>query len=202
MFNKLIIIGAGGQGKVVADIAIKLGYKDIAFIDDNAKGNCMGFPILGNSSIINGVNDDNTLFVIGIGKNEVRKQISEKYNLNYATLVHPSAQIGNGVEIGEGTVIMAGAVINAGAKIGRHCVINSTAVVEHDNRIDNYVHISPGALLGGTVSIGECTHIGIGAIIRNNITVCEDCVVGAGAVVVKNIIKSSVYIGIPAQMKK
>ena len=49
--NRLVIVGAGGHGKVVADIAIKSGYKDICFLDDNIKGSCMDFPIIGECSI-------------------------------------------------------------------------------------------------------------------------------------------------------
>lgn len=200
--NKLVIIGAGGHGKVIADMASRLGYTDISFIDDNAVGKCMGFPIVGKSHDIDVLSDGSTDFVIGIGNNRIRKMISEKYNVNWTTLVHPSAQIGMNTVIGKGTVVMAGAVVNACAEVGDHCIINTCAVVEHDNVIGECVHISPNAALGGTVTVGECTHIGIGAAVRNNITICKDCTVGAGAVVVKNISESGTYIGVPARKYK
>ena len=185
--NKLIIIGAGGHAKVITDIALKNGYTEISFIDDNATGECMGLPIIGTSADIEALNNSETSFVIGIGNNKVRKKIAESYNVNWATLIHPSAQISVNTSIGKGTVVMANAVINACAKVGEHCIINTGAVVEHDNVIEDYVHISPVGALGGTVHIGECTHIGIGATVKNNINICNDCVVGAGAVVVKDI---------------
>ncbi len=199
MFNRLVIVGAGGHGKVIVDIALKMGYTDIAFADDTAKGYCMDYPIICTNSTMEQQNDGNTDFVIAVGNNKIRKQIAEQHKIHWVTLVHPSAQIGAKVTLGAGTVVMAGAVVNSCATIGKHCIINSGAVVEHDNVLDDYVHISPKAALGGTVRVGEGTHIGIGATVKNNITICDGCVVGAGAVVVKNITESSIYIGIPAR---
>ncbi len=198
MFNRLVIIGAGGHGKVIADIALKIGYTDIAFADDNSVGICLGYPIICKSVEVQQYNDGKTDFVIAVGNNEIRKRIAEQYDVNWVSLIHPSAQIGTSVKIGVGTVVMAGAVINSCAVIGSHCIINTGAVVEHDDVIENYVHISPKVALGGTVHIGERTHIGIGASIKNNIDICENCTIGAGAVVVKDISESSTYIGIPA----
>lgn len=199
MSKRLVIIGAGGHGKVIADIALKNGYTDIVFVDDNSKGECMGFPIVGTTSDVEKLNDGNAEFVIGIGNNATRKRLAEQFEVNWATLIHPSAQIAVNVSIGKGTVVMAGAVINVCSSVGDHCIINTCAVVEHDNTICDYAHISPGAVLGGTVRVGERTHIGIGATAKNNIDVCSDVVVGAGAVVVKNISLSGTYIGVPAR---
>ena len=194
---RLIIIGAGGHGKVVADIALKNGYKDICFLDDNTTGTCLGFPIIGKVDLVGGLNAE---YIIAIGSNKIRETVAEAHDVKWATLVHPSAQIGADVQIGEGTVVMAGAVINPGAKVGRHCIINTCAVVEHDNVLEDFVHISPNAALGGTVHVGRGTHIGIGAAVRNNITIGNDTVIGAGAVVVKNI-SGGTYIGVPARLK-
>ena len=199
--NRLIIIGAGGHGKVIADIALKMGYTNIVFADDNAEGYCMDFPIICRISEIEIENDGKSDFVIAIGNNKIRKQIAEKYKLNYVTLIHPSAQIGINVNIGVGTVVMAGAIINPCATIGNHCIINTAAIVEHDNVIDDYVHISPNASLGGTVHIGEETHIGIGATVKNNTNICDNCVIGAGAAVVDTLFESGTYIGVPARVK-
>lgn len=199
MKNRLVIIGAGGHGKVIADNALKNGYTDICFADDNATGECIGFPIIGKTDEIEAMNDGKTDFIIGIGNNAVRKAIAEKYNVNWVTLIHPSAQIAFNASIGKGTVIMAGAVVNVCSTVGNHCIINSNAVVEHDNVIEDYVHISPKAALGGTVYIGEQTHVGLGAAVKNNIKICSKCVIGAGAVAVKNIECCGTYTGVPAK---
>lgn len=199
--NRLIIIGAGGHGKVIADNALKNGYTEICFVDDNARDNCMGFPVIGKCDDLEKLNDGKSDFIIGIGNNATRKLIAEKYKVNWVTVIHPSAQIATNVSVGSGAVIMAGAVINACASIGEHCIINTGAVIEHDDVIDEYVHISPKVALGGTVHIGRNSHIGIGATVINNIDICADCMVGAGAVVVKNIAEKGIYIGVPAKKK-
>lgn len=200
--NRLIIIGAGGHGRVIADMAMKLGYTEISFLDDNAEGCWMGCSVAGKSCEILSFDDGRTDFVIGIGNNAVRKRIAEQNPVNWVTLIHPSAQIAIDVKLGAGTVVMAGAIINASARVGAHCIINTGAIVEHDNVLGDYVHISPRAALAGTVHIGEATHIGIGAVVRNNLHIIGGCVIGAGAVVVKNIESSGTYIGVPARIMK
>lgn len=197
--NRIIIIGAGGHGKVIADIALKNKYTEICFVDDKKKGECLGFPIIGVLDDLPALNDNKTDFVIAIGDNLIRKSVAEKYNLPWITLVHPSAQIASGIQMDEGIVVMAGAIINPGTVVKKHCIINSGAIIEHDNLIESYVHVSPNATLGGTVHVGSCTHIGLGAGIKNNIEICENCVIGVGAVVVNDLNKQGVYVGIPAK---
>ena len=197
--NRLIIVGAGGHGKVLLDIATKMGYSDISFLDDVESGDILGHKILGRVSEIEKFNIPNTGFIVGIGDNSIRSNIQKKYNLNWATLIHPSAQIGCGVSVGQGTVVMAGAVINPFATICRGCIINTCSSVDHNCYIEDFVHISPGAHLAGNVTVKQKTWIGAGAIISNNITVTNDCLIGAGAVVVKDIMESGTYIGLPAK---
>ena len=200
--NRLIIIGAGGHGKVIADAALKNGYTNICYIDDHAIGDVMGFPIIGTSADIEHLNDGSTDFIIGIGNNAVRKTIAETYNVNWVSIIHPSAQIAFNAEIGKGTVVMANAVVNVCATVGEHCIINTGAIIEHDNVIENYAHISPNVALGGTIRIGSLTHVGIGATVKNNTEICSDCTIGAGAVVIKNITEPGTYVGVPARKIK
>lgn len=196
MKNDLIIIGAGGHAKVIADMALKLNYNILGFLDDNQTGEVLGYPILG--KVCEAVNYS-ALYVIAIGNNVIRKKIAEQYKIEYVTLIHPSAQIGLEVEIGKGTIVMTNAVINSNSRIGNHSIINTAAIVEHDNIIGDYVHISPNATLCGTVKIGDGAHIGAGAVVKNNITIAENVTVGIGAAVVKNIEESGVYIGVPVR---
>lgn len=143
--------------------------------------------------------DPDLQFVIAIGNNSVREQIFQTYDLNYATIIHPSATIGLGVEIEEGTVVMANASINANAKIGKNAIINTGAIIEHDNQIGDYVHVSPNGTLCGTVTVGEKTHIGAVAVIKNNIQIASNCIIGVGAAVVKDIEEPGTYVGVPAK---
>lgn len=203
--NRLLIVGASGHGKVVADIAISTGsYREIAFLDDDESiRECMGFHVLGSTGKLADFVADYEM-VVAIGNAQIRQRIMNQIdavNGKIATLVHPKAVISRYAKIGEGTVVMPGAVINADAMIGRGCIINTAATVDHECRISNYVHVSVGAHLAGSVVVGERSWVGIGAVVSNNVTVCADCMIGAGAVVVNEISKPGTYIGIPARLQ-
>jgi len=201
MKEQLIIIGASGHGKVVADIAEKLNHwKSIYFLDDNASINTnMGYKVIGKTSdFLNHL--DISDFFVAIGDNKIRQQVQEeiiKAKGSIISLIHPKATIGSDVTIGSGTAIMAGVVINPDTSIGSGCIINTSVSLDHDNTIKDYVHISPGAHLAGTVSIGERTWIGMGASIINNVSITNDTIIGAGALVLRDINETGTYVGIP-----
>ncbi|MBE5923951.1 MAG: acetyltransferase [Lachnospiraceae bacterium] len=199
--NRLIIIGASGHGKVVADIAKKNGYKDIVFLDNDLSiKECAGFPVLGADAMVAALDGD---VFIAIGNAEVRKKLMERnIERNFPVLIHPNAVVADDVEIGCGTVIMAGTVINPGVRIGSGVIINTSSSVDHDCLIGDYCHISVGARLCGTVKVEDSTWIGAGATVSNNINICGDCTIGVGAVIIKDIYEMGTYIGIPARMKK
>lgn len=200
--KKVVIIGASGHAKVIADIVLKSGDKLVGFLDDDPSlpDRIVGYPYLG---VVDEYNEyvDHCCFIIGIGNNLIRKKIAERLDVNWYTAIHPSAQRAIDTHISEGTVVMANAVVNTSAIIGKHCIINTGAIVEHDNRLGDYVHLSPNASLCGTVSVGELTHIGAGVIVKNNISICDNVIIGAGGVVVKDIIENGTYIGVPAKKK-
>lgn len=194
ILKKLVIIGASGHGKVIADIAEKNGYSDIVFLDDNASvQECAGFPVVGRVSEADERDGDK---IVAIGNAKIRESIQERIN-NVVTLIHPAAVISRRVTLGSGTVVMAGAIINSDVVIGKGCIINTGASVDHDCKVGNYSHISVGAHVAGTVNIGVRTWIGAGATISNNLRICDNCIIGAGAVVIKDICKSGTYIGVP-----
>lgn len=203
--KSVIIIGASGYGKVVADIIQKSGDKIYGFLDDNTelKNKFLGFPILGKVESYKKYKNI-VEFIIAIGDTDARSNISNKLqNVEIYTAIHPTAVISNlDVLIGKGTVVMANAVINSGSHIGDFCIINTGAIVEHDNTIEDFVHISVGAKLAGTVYVEKYTWIGIGAVVSNNLKICKNCVVRAGAVVVEDINKSGNYQGVPAKIKE
>ena len=195
ILNRLLIIGASGHGKVIADIAVKCGYKDIVFLDDNENvKECAGFPVIGRSCKAVDIEGNK---IVAIGNARVREQIQQNLK-NVVTLIHPDAVISRRVEIGEGSVVMAGTVINSDVVIGKGCIINTGASVDHDCKIGDFVHVSVGAHVAGTCEIGERTWIGAGAVVSNNISIYRDCMIGAGTVVIKNINKKGTYIGNPA----
>lgn len=203
MKKTLLIIGASGHGKVIADIALKMNkWQSIAFLDDNENvKSSMGIEIIDKSTSISRYISDYEFFV-GIGNNAIREKIQRQLEVEGASipvLIHPSAVIGEQVYVEAGTVVMAGAVINCCTKIGKGCIINTASTIDHDNVIEDYVHISPGAHLAGTVKIGRGTWLGVGSIVSNNINVTSKCKIGAGAVIIEDITENGTYVGIPAK---
>jgi len=205
MQKKVIILGASGHAKVIADIVKKSNDELIGFLDDNM--NIQGNIIFDNKKVLGTTKEEDinkykdNYFIIGIGSNRVRKIISEKYpDLKWYTAIHPNAIIANEVEIDEGTVVMAGAIINPGTKVGKHCIINTSSSLDHDNILEDYVHISPGSHLAGTVKVGQSSWICAGVTIINNINIANNTIIGAGATVIRNIDEEgNTYIGIPTR---
>jgi len=199
----VIIIGAGGHAKVIADIIQCSGDNILGFLDGytNEK-HFLEKPILGKDTDYSLY--PNAYFIIAIGDSNARERIANNMrNVKWYTAVHPTSVMSSlKTSIGEGSVVMANAVINPCAQIGKHCIINTAAVVEHDNIIGDFTHISVGTKLAGKVTIGKRTWVGVGSTVSNAISICDDCMIGAGAVVVKNITESGTYVGVPARKIK
>lgn len=200
MKDKLVIIGASGHGKVIADIARLNGYQEILFLDDDQSKKKNGiYDVVGTTQDIDQYKEQYD-FIVAIGNNEIRKKITEQLddkNIIQPVLIHPSAVIDPTVKIAAGTVVMANVVINADTKIGKGSIINTAATVDHDGNIGDFVHISPGVHIAGTVQIGKNTWVAIGASIINNLTICSHCIIGAGSVVIKDIKEQGTYVGVP-----
>lgn len=204
MSKSVVIIGASGHGKVIADIIVNSDDKVLGFLDDadDVQGKkIIGFPVLGKIADYDNYRDCE--FVIAIGNPYIREKISNELPVKWYTAIHPTAVISSlDVEIGEGTVIMANAVVNPSARIGKHCIINTGAIVEHDNILEDYVHLSPNVTLAGIVKVGKSTHIGAGSCTKQVLNIASDCVIGAGSVIVKDITESGTYVGVPARKIK
>lgn len=197
--KKVIIIGAGGHGKVAADIIRLSGDEVVGFLDDKPSENFVGFNVIGNTDDIGKWSD--CLYFAAVGSAEIRKKIM-KNNVSWYTAIHPTAVIANDVKTGEGTLFAANSVVNSGSKIGNGCIINTSATVDHDCMLEDFVHISPGAHLSGLVRVGAKTWIGVGACVVNNVEICGDCIIGAGAVVIRNIVETGTYVGVPAKKRE
>ncbi|MDP2562117.1 acetyltransferase [Psychrobium sp. 1_MG-2023] len=206
MSKVLAVIGASGHGKVVADLAVTLGF-DVVFFDDAypSKLKVEHWPING---VFKDFINDNDLYcgaIVAIGNAKARESITNQLNeLNIYTpiLQHPSAIVSSYASIGGGSVIMPGAVVNAFASIGIGCIINSNAVIEHDCKLECFVHVCPCAAVAGGTIIGKRTWVGIGSNIRQLITIESDVLIGAGSVVVNDISKGTTVGGVPAKAIK
>ena len=201
----LIIVGAGGHGRVALDIAEKTGnYEKISFLDDSDIEKVNKYEVIGKTEDFVKYADSADFFV-AIGNNETRMMVQtklENHGVSIATLIHPFSSIDPSVKIGEGSLVVAGAVINSKAKIGKGVIVNTCSSVDHDCDIGDYSHIAVGAHLAGSVIVYPGVMIGAGSVIINNVTIGCKCMIGAGAVVVDDILKPGTYIGVPARIKE
>lgn len=195
----MILFGASGHAKVIADILIKNGVHIEKILDDNPSVKTIFNIHVEKNSLSE---SDHLDAIISIGNNEVRKLISEKYKLNYISAIDKNSTVSDFSKIGIGTVVMANATINAGATVGNHCIINTSSVIEHDCILEDFVHISPNASLAGNVTVGEGSHIGIGACVIQGIKIGKWSTIGAGAVIIKDVPDYATVVGNPGRVIK
>ncbi len=206
MNKEMVVIGAGGHGRVCADIAEAAGYKMIGFADEN---HGLGEIINGLQVVANTFEDIKEhcqpgfrLFFVGISDNGLREQIfklAKDLNYDLPTIIHPTAVVSRHATIGPGTVIMPLAVVNANAVIGKACILSTGCSVDYDSVIEDCVHISPHAAVTGNVRIGAKSFIGTGSSIIPGVEIGEGCLVGAGAAVTKNISAGGRVAGVPGK---
>ena len=207
----IVIVGAGGHGKVVLDILRRdPDVKVIGFVDDDktSHGKIIdGIPVLGGLSslpeLIPLYKMDGA--TIAIGDNIVRARLFDKMKelgLKPQRAIHPDALIARDVEIGEGVVIAAGVAISVGTRIGNNVIINTGVVIDHDNIIEDHTHISPGVNLAGRVTVGKYTQVGLGATVVEDLTIGGNTTIGAGAVVLSDVPANATAVGVPARVIK
>jgi sugar O-acyltransferase (sialic acid O-acetyltransferase NeuD family) len=203
----LIVLGAGGHGRVVADAAEAAGLTVFGYIDPKLpKGSLVNsVPVLGTDELLKDVSFVREhCFVVALGDQKARRALSERLDESGSlrTIMHPSCIVSKSARIGAGSVLAAGAIVNANATIGRFCILNTACSVDHDCVIEDGVQICPGARLSGKVTCGPDALLGAGVTIIPGVTVGASAIVGAGAVVVRNVPPQTVVLGNPARRRK
>lgn len=193
-------MGAGGHAKAVVGASQTAGYDVVAVYDDDARKwgkTLLGVPIFGPIDRV--LDIGRTPVLIGIGDAGTRETLVERLQLDWATVIHPSAFRHLSAVVEPGTVIFAGAVVQPEARIGAHVIVNANATVAHDCILEDYVHLAPGVALAGSVRVGKAAFVGIGAVVINNITIGAGTIVGAGAAVTSDLPKGVIAVGSPAR---
>lgn len=203
----ILILGASGHGKVVADIVLSSGHSVIGFLDDDPRlvgTTVLGFPVLGGitSDVLRLYPADG--LVMGVGSNSARQRIVERLEqaarVTWLSFVHARASVSPFARIeGAGTIVGAASAISPAVVLGSHVIINTGAIVADDSRIGSYAHIAPGASLAGAVTVGEGALVGVGATVLPGRSIGAWATVGAGAVVVEDVPAGVVAKGVPAR---
>ena len=202
--QSILLYGAGGHGKVVADMIETGGKYTIAgFVDDHRNGNFYGYPILGTGDDLSSILAKGVkTAIVSIGDAAARMDAERRLRIAgflIATIIHPSAQIARTAILGEGTVVMPHAVVGPDTHVAAGCIINTAATVDHDCNLEEGAHIAPGAHLAGGVTVGRESHIGIGCSVKEGISIGKRVMVGAGSVVVESLPSDCIAYGVPAK---
>lgn len=209
----VVVVGAGGHARVVADALLCQGVEVRGFVDENRSlhgSSVYGRPVFGGEGAL----DDEALVgcdlvngLGGIGREQgapLRRRVQERLEAagrRFVGVRHPTAHVSPRAELADDVQVLAGAVVQPGARIGTGSVINTRAVVEHDCRLGTFVHCAPGSVVCGDVSLGDDVHIGAGAVVRQGLTLGRRVVVAAGAAVVADQDVAAVLMGVPARVR-
>jgi sugar O-acyltransferase (sialic acid O-acetyltransferase NeuD family) len=158
--KRLLIIGAGGHGRAVAEAAM-LGreYLPVAFLDDavSPPAQIWDIPIWGSTEALATFHDRVDAVVVAIGRNELREALHARVRAAHfplATVVHPAAVVSPRAEVGDGCALMAGAIVGTQARLGEGVIVNAAAVVDHDCTVEPFGHLGVNACMAGGTTLG------------------------------------------------
>lgn len=183
----VVVIGAGGHGRVVADILAAAGRVVAGFLDDHETGPVAGLKVLGPfaRALDPGFGHACDL-IVALGDTVRRVELGQAILCAggaLATAIHPAAVLAGRARIGAGTTVSAAAVIGTDARVGRFCIVNTAAVVDHDCQVEDGAFLAPGVRLCGGVVVGTGAFLGAGAIVLPGRRIAPGARVRAGAVV-------------------
>lgn len=193
----LLILGAGGHARVLAETALASGAaSSVTFLDDRT-----GAPLA--QALEPTTRDQFAAAAVAIGHAATRLHWLEQLSTaGYAlpVLIHPTAWVSPSASLGPGSVVFAQAAVQAQASIGTGAILNTGCSVDHDVHLADGVHVCPGARLAGEVQVGARSWIGIGACVIQQVRIGADVTVGAGAAVVRDLPDGATAVGVPARV--
>jgi sugar O-acyltransferase (sialic acid O-acetyltransferase NeuD family) len=205
--TRVLILGAGGHGRVVLDILLQTRQHEVVgFLDNNPQihgRRVDGIPVWGGIDDLERVRGEYAVggVLVAIGDNGVRRGLARQVaqtGLELINAVHPSSTLAYNVTIGRNVVIAAGAVVCANCQIGDSVILNTGCIIDHQTMIGEGSHICPGVRIAGRVTVEPGVFIGIGATVVPKVTLGCEAIVGAGAVVLEDVLPMATVVGVPA----
>ena len=205
--ERLVIVGAGEHGRVIADLARAAGWEIAGFVepvasDDDRARSVSGVPVIGSLDAPAGWRDRATAFAAALGDNRRRAAAWDRcteLGLRPATLVHPTAILLGGAVVQEGGQVCAAAVVGVDAVVGGNAIVNTAATIDHDGRLGRHAQVGPGAHLAGRVTVGEGAFLGTGTVVIPGCEIGPWAVVAAGATVIDDVPEGARVAGVPAR---
>ncbi len=205
--KNLVIIGAGGMGRTMYNIALEcLGFKTEfqikGFLDDDLSA-LDGFdgypPVLGKVSDYEIDADD--VFTFSIGGESRRKCIDAlaAKGAEFINLIHSTARIGTNVRLGIGNIVAAFTTIGPDCVLGDYNMIQSYSVIGHDAHIGSYNRLDTHVTCVGGITIKDETTIHTSAVINHKVTVGNHAKVGACSFVIRSVKEGQTVFGVPAK---
>ena len=206
----IVGLGAGGHGRVIADIISRTGLHTLhAWLDPNTQlhgSTLFNAKVMGDDSFLATLHaSDVSSAFIGVGSTgdaTLRRNIVSQAlenGFSFPVIIDLTALLSEHSQVADGTCIFPHAIINPGSNIGPYSIINTRATIEHDCQIGEFCHLAPGSIIGGDCTIGNGSHVGIGAVVKEGITIGENAIIGAGAVVVSDVPSNTTVAGVPAK---
>lgn len=174
---RLLLIGAGGNARAVAEVAGASGHEIFAYADPKPSTWCRAMHVKEDDRLPADIEG----FVIGVGgvtpeQLHRRLQLLATYRaagLAAPAIRHLSCHVSGDAGLGEAAIVLGNAIVQPGAQIGDGAIVNSGAIVEHDATIGEGAHVAPGAIVLGAASVGACSMIGAGAVVLPGANVPE-----------------------------
>lgn len=195
--KRVVIIGAGAGGEVVADILLSNSdYEIIGFVDDKPRKNfkfygieiihenIRNFPFEYNKKLYDGV-------ILSFASDmNLRKEIFELYKregINFINSIDKNVIIGRNVNIGEGNFIGTNTYIGTSSEIGNNNWIAASVSIDHHNKIGNHNLFGPNFSSPGIVSIGNLNKFGANSSLSNYVKIGNNNVIMNNVSIYRNI---------------
>ncbi len=184
--RRLLIVGAGGHGRSVAEAVLAAGeFEVVGFVDDAAPGltSVWNFAVLGTTADLRRYLVHADYAIVAVGNNAIRESLCNSLlaaGFELATIVHPRAIVSPRAVIGHGCSIMAGAVVGTEARLGCGVIINCGAVVDHDAQVHDYGHLAVNAAMAGGSELGRGAWMQVGSALWYGVRVAAGVVVAPG----------------------